>query len=562
MAKWTLALGGSDHDASAALVRDGEIRVVIEQERLSRRKHGVSLWYESPVRRAVDYCLQAEGIRLDDVSVVVASDTLPARVKHEFRGRSLRLFGHHLCHAASAYLMLPPGMRAGVIVYDGFGSVAGEMAGEPLRRRRETFSSFVFGPQGYECVVNTCGLGFHETEEYPIAVTDSIGMLYEMVTASLGYDLMDSGKTMGLSSYGQPCYLESLERFVKLGSDPARCFVCATDDPELERTIQAILLAGHGGFQVRADLAASLQNLTNRAVLNCEQFFAGHPLDAICIAGGCALNTVANSFFVENSTRRLPISIPPHCGDAGLGLGALWLNELQQQGTSPAFTFRGKPLNPWLSRPGRSYSPEERNAAVNEVYPRLVHDPSIQSPKDLARFIAEGRIVGIFNRGSEIGPRALGGRSLLADPRSVLMRERINRIVKGREPYRPLAPIVLLSRYDHYFEDQRCADPFMLKVARARETCRRDAPAVVHVDGTARVQTLQEGDDPLLVDLLRAFEAETRVGLLINTSFNRRGEPIVETPGDAIDTFLGMKLDGLYLDGDFYRPADANNPVT
>lgn len=560
MANWILALGGSDHDASAALMCDGDIRVVVEQERLSRRKHGVSFWYQSPVRRAVDYCLNAEGISLEDITVIVASDTLPARVKHEFRHHSFREFGHHLCHAASAYMMLPTGTRAGVIVYDGFGSVRGDAPEEPLRKLRETFSFFTFGPQGYECVGTKFGLGFHETEEFPIAVTDSIGMFYEMVTASLGYDLMDSGKTMGLSSYGQPRFLEAFQRFTKLGNDPAQCFTCETDNPELERIIDSILLAGGGGFQVRADLAATVQTLANRALLNCHQFLRRRSFNAICISGGCALNTVANSYFVENSKVDMPVFIPPHCGDAGLGLGAIWLNGLQTQGTAPSLTFRGKPLNPSMSRPGRVYTTDERRAAVHKFYPRLIHDASISSARDLARFIAGGHIVGVFNGASEIGPRALGGRSLLADPRSVMIRERINRTVKGREPYRPLAPIVLLTRYDDYFEDRRYADPFMLKVARARERCRRDAPAVVHVDGTARIQAIGEDGDPFLIELLHAFEAETNVGILINTSFNRRGEPIVESPADAIDAFLGMGIDGLYLDGEFYRPLDGSRP--
>ncbi len=561
MAHWTLALGGSDHDASAALINDGDIRVMIEQERLSRRKHGASFWYESPVQSAIDYCLSAERISLEDIEAIVASDTLPARVKHDFRRQTMREYGHHLCHAASAYMMLPYGTRAGVIVYDGFGSAQDNIPSDRFRRRRETFSFFVFGPDGYDCIGATHGMGFFETEEFPIGVTDSIGMLYEIVTALLGYDLMDSGKTMGLSSYGRPRFLGVLERFATLNEDISRCFRCATDDLKLHDAIAAILLEGRGGFAVRADLAASLQALMNQTLLHCERFFRNRKIDALCISGGCALNTVANSFLVDHSTLGIPIVVPPHCGDAGLGLGALWLDEFHKCEKARELTFRGKALSPAVSRPGRIYTVDERRAAVQAFYPRLVLDASVDCARALARLIANGAIVAALNCASEIGPRALGGRSLFADPRSTLTRERINRRVKGREPYRPLGPVVLQSRYNEYFDDPRCADPFMLKVARVRDRCRRDAPAVVHIDGTARVQVVGGDGDPFLIELLQSFEQETGVGVLINTSFNRRGEPIVETPLDAIDAFLGMGIEGLYLDGEFYRPVGEDTPM-
>ncbi len=195
---------------------------------------------------------------------------------------------------------------------------------------------------------------------------------------------------------------------------------------------------------------------------------------------------------------------------------------------------------------------------MQEFYPRLAHDISISTPVALAKVLARGTVIGIFNGRSEIGPRALGGRSIFADPRHISIRERINRDLKRREPYRPLAPIMLRSRYATYFEDGQHADPFMLKVAKATAHCRKSAPAVVHVDGTSRIQVVDDdGGDPFLVALLIEFERLTGVGILINTSFNRRGEPVVEMPLDAVDAFLGLGLDGLWLDGDFYWPVDS-----
>jgi carbamoyltransferase len=541
-------------------MRDWDIRVAIEQERLTRRKHGLALWYESPLQSAIEYCLGAEAISMADVDTIVSSDVLPASVRHVLRHHTLREFNHHLCHAASAYLMLPPGSRAGVLVYDGFGSICGPVAADPLRNLRETFSFHIFTPGTYECIGRTLGHGFVEPDDFPTSVTNSIGMIYELVTGLLGYDVMDAGKTMGLAAHGVPRYLGALEDFVAYGEEPSSCFRCTTDDPALVTMLEHILSSGRGSFDVKADLAASVQELINKTLLHCERFFSGYDIDYLCLSGGCGLNTVANSFLVARSTLNRPIFIPPHCGDSGIAFGALWLEGFERLGRAPALTFDGRSANPNLARPGRTYSDDERRRAVQQFYPRLMLDPAVTSARDLARVIANGMIVGILNGRSEVGPRALGGRSIVADPRSTLTRERINRLIKGREPFRPLAPLVLQLHFDEYFVDSRYADAFMLKVAHVSERCRRDAPAVVHVDGTARVQVVGDDGDPFLIALLEAFHEETGVGLLVNTSFNRKGEPLVESPLDAIDAFLGMSLDALYLDGEFYRSAASISP--
>jgi carbamoyltransferase len=319
--------------------------------------------------------------------------------------------------------------------------------------------------------------------------------------------------------------------------------------------MEGILYEGAGSFATRADLASSVQNVVERILLHCVTLMAPRDVDCIGISGGCGLNTVANSKLVEGLQATIPIVIPPHCGDAGLGLGALWLCAWQDGRCLPQMTFRGSRLAPCLSRPGRRYSDEDVRDAVRHFYPRLSFDPSITSPDSVAALLASGSIIGLFNGRSEIGPRALGGRSILADPRAIATRERLNRRIKDREPFRPLGPVILADHYDDYFFDRRNADPFMLKVARVRERCHREAPAVIHIDGTARVQSLEPDYDPFLVALLDAFAKQTGVPMLLNTSFNRRGEPIVETPSDAIDAFLGMGLDGLLLEGRYYRAA-------
>lgn len=552
-----LALGGSNHDFSAALMRGNDIRVAIEQERLSRRKHGLTEWFGNPLAQSIDYCLKAESVALSDIDVIVASDTIPARVQANFADKQVHLYPHHLCHAASAYLMQPRGTRAGILVCDGYGSICHLSHIEKHREARETFSFFVFGPEGYECLGKTLGFGFIEADEYPKGVSNSLGMLYEVVTAKLGFSPTESGKTMGLASYGVPDYVAVLEEFVQYGESMMSCFSCDAANPKLVTSIEKILLNGRNSFGVRANLAASVQAVFEKTLVNCIRLFDLNNLDCICLAGGCALNTVANSHITEKFGDSVQIAIPPHCGDAGLGFGALWLERFSSERQTPAITFRDAPVSPEISRPGRVYSGRECRDAAYAYYPRLVHDPSIHSAKGLAQVLAGGAIVGVLNGRSEIGPRALGGRSILADPRTVRNRERINRQLKRREPFRPLAPIVLRSDYGRYFHDERHADPFMLKIARANERCLREAPAVVHIDGTARVQVIEDRENSFLVELLHAFKEITGTGILINTSFNRRGEPLVESPADAVDAFFGMGLDGIYIEGDYYYRADS-----
>lgn len=555
---WILGLGGSDHEFAAVLSLGADIRVAIEQERLSRRKHGMCSWYQDPLAQAVDYCLRTEGITADQIKLTVGSDTLPARIRSKLRQLPHQVYSHHLCHAASAYIMLPPGTKAGVLVYDGYGSIVAPHAEDPSRNLRETFSFYVFGPGGYRHLGTTSGIAFAEQDDFPICVTNSVGMLYEIVTGALGYEPMDAGKTMGLASFGTPKYLETLEKFVEYGNRVDDCFRCALDDTALLTAIERILSASGNSFSCRADLAASVQAVLEKALLNSAELILGQEIECVCISGGCGLNTVANSHLSENLP--IPVHIPPYCGDSGLAFGAIWLALADQTGSSPSVTFLGASPYPRIARPGKLHSRAECAAATQAFYPRLAHDPGISTPKALASVLASGAVIGAFNGRSEIGPRALGGRSIFADPRRVSVRERINRQIKNREPFRPLAPIVLGSKYSDFFEGRRLADPFMLKVAKATELCRRVAPAIVHIDGTCRVQVVDDdAGDPFLVSLLIEFEQMTGVGILINTSFNRRGEPVIETPLDAVEAFLGLGLDGLWLDGEFYWPADRAN---
>lgn len=553
MSDWILGIGGSSHDFSAALALGTDIRVAIEQERLSRRKHGLTEWFEDPTWPAVEYCLMSESIELSAVKRIVGSDVLPKRTQRWLMDFETKLYRHHLCHAASAYMMAPIGSKAGVIVYDGFGSVRGPADLERLRSRRETISLFIFDRSGYRCVGETFGDGWDECDEFPVGVTNSLGMLYEITNSKLGFHLFDAGKTMGLASYGLPTYLEELEEFVSYGDGPSDCFACDTSNAGLLTSMDEFLARDRGSFAAKANLAASVQAVLEKVLARCAAHLLAEGVDYLCLSGGCALNTVATSRLIDRIGGNTPVLVPPHCGDAGLGLGAVWLDRFEERGALPSFTFRGLPAHPALARPGRLYSKDEHRQAAMSFYPRVVADSSVDTTTGLARALAEGAIIGTFGGRSEFGPRALGGRSILADPRSVLVRERINRRIKEREPFRPLAAMVLESEYGKYFSSPSHSDEFMLKIAYAQEACQKHAPAVVHIDGSSRIQVVPDDGDSFLAGLLYAFKEITGVPILLNTSFNRRGEPIVETPLDAVDAAIGMGLDGVYLEGLYYR---------
>jgi carbamoyltransferase len=549
---WVLGIGGSSHDFSAALMRGLDVKIAIESERLSRIKHGQVLWYEDPVRAAIEYCTEAVGIKRSDVAVAVTGDLIPYRVRSYCSDLPVMIYGHHLCHAASVYMMVPPDIKTAIIVYDGFGSTisTGQAAGMPVSRR-ETFSFYQASDAMMELLGTTLGEGFAEHTNFSNGSTNSIGYLYEMVTTLLGFHFMDTGKTMGLAAWGTPKLLDALHAYTTLGPAFDDCFQF---DPfqGFEFDARRFLQSEGESFQARADLAASIQDLLTETLVHCYSLIEDLEFSALLLSGGCALNTVANGVLAQGLPAHRDLLIPPHASDAGQALGALWLYARSQEPGPFEMTFNGSPLAPSISRPGRSYSRSAVQSAANGVYPRVACVNTEMSAGLVAERIAAGDIVGVFNGASEFGPRALGGRSVLADPRDALVRERINRQIKQREPFRPLAPMILARHFDDYFWPAAARDHFMLTVAQANQRCAQRAPAVVHIDGGARVQVVDDDGDPFLVALLERFHELTGVPIVMNTSFNRRGEPIVETPAEAFEAFIAMGLDGLYAQGAYY----------
>jgi carbamoyltransferase len=550
-----LGLGGSSHDFSAALMRGTDVLIAIESERITRVKYGTPAFLGDPFQPAVDYCLRATGVELGEVDRVVSSDLLPYRSLLEW---SVRAFAHHTCHAASAAMLLDPEETACILVYDGNGSArpipggAGEEAAALGRLEVETFSAFWLEQGRLEKIGGTYGDRIVEWLGLYASCANSVGQLYELVSAAIGFDTREAGKTMGLAGWGRPRFLDLFHEYMTVGEVLEDLFRFDPFDRGFQMALARALADEGGSFAVRADIAATAQAVLTEALLAFYRTVEDREFATLCVAGGCGLNSVANGELAARLPAGRRLVVPPCTADTGIGLGALWLDAQARAERPIGLTVRGERMRSGVARPGRAYSIGNNGGLDLE---RVWIDPAVESPAALAERLAAGLVVGVFNGASEIGPRALGGRSIFADPRDNALKERINREIKHREPFRPLAPIVLASAFERFFEPAASANPFMLVVAHATGECRRLAPGVVHVDGTSRVQTVEPDGDPFLITLLEEFERLTGLPMLLNTSFNGRGEPIVETPADAIATFLALGLDGLWLEDRLLRPA-------
>lgn len=529
-----LGLGGSNHDFSAAIVDRGAIEVAVEDERIQRVKQARTDWHAHPARDATHYCLEAARLQFDELAGVFCCDDLE-RPTEWMDWKQVAFVNHHTAHASAAFFGSVH-ESATLLVVDGHGSSIAET------------------PDGYE--VETISTGFAEgncltleplqsgrqkktSSSWRYVAKNSIGWFYEIVTMALGFGDTGAGKTMGLAAYGRPALLGGLGEFVELG--PEGCF---RFDPYagISDWLTETLAASANALQVRADIAYAAQEILAEAVVAaaCEAHRRA-PSSTLCFGGGCALNTLANSRILE-ATPFDEIFVFPAAGDNGLAVGAAFYG---------AHTLLGQPRRSaspgWRGRvvyTGREYSAGEIEAALDDA-PLAVSSPS-DAAEEAARALVEGETVAICRERSEIGPRALGNRSLLALPAPAGMRDHVNLNVKHRESFRPLAPVVPLEHVTDYFEGIS-ESPYMLLVASVRPEARRRLAAVTHADGTARVQTVRREDNPFLHRLLGIVGDSTGVPVLLNTSLNLRGEPIVETPADAIDVFVRSPIDVLVL---------------
>ncbi|HXI04369.1 MAG TPA: carbamoyltransferase [Candidatus Saccharimonadales bacterium] len=544
------------HDSAACLMRDGRVIAAASEERFTRKKHDHSF----PVN-AVRYCLQEAGIGIDDVDYLGFYDkplvkferillTYIATFPRSFRSfnkavplwltqklriphliRSLTgfegeiLFGdHHMSHAASSFLVSPY-EEAAILTLDGVGEWSTATRGVGRGNDIELWSEIRF--------------------------PHSLGLLYSAFTYFLGFKVNSAEyKVMGLAPYGEPKYYDKIMSEIirvkddgsfKLNMDYfAYDYGLKMTNGKFSRLFGIPVREGEGKLdQVHKDIAASVQKVTEEIVLrNARWLHDKTGLTNLCMAGGVALNCVANGRVVRETPFK-NIFVQPAAGDAGGAVGVA------------AYIHHSVLGNPREFRWEHAYwGPEFPREEIREYLDK--HDVPYRecSREELlsetARLIGEQNVIGWFQGRMEFGPRALGNRSILADARNPENKDVVNLKIKFRESFRPFAPSVLAERCSEYFELD-CESPYMLLVADVRPG-RRTIPSVTHVDGSARIQSVRRDVNPLYYDLITEFDRQTGCPVIINTSFNVRGEPIVCTPHDAYLCFMRTKMDYLVLD--------------
>ncbi|KND37211.1 carbamoyltransferase family protein [Streptomyces acidiscabies] len=546
-----LGLGGSNHDFSACLVENGEIAVGIEEERLRRRKYAVNV--NSLANQCWRYCLTTHEVRLADVDAIVADDTLLPSCYFPFRSRTT-LIRHHLAHAASAFLP-SPFPEAAVLVVDGAGSLFEGQGVETLTMSVGNGTEITEISKVYGTNWSTDGL--REARVYQAGDSDhSLGFMYKAVSRAIGFTLYEEGpwyltedgKTMGLAPYGTDRYRAEFRRHLALL--PEGRFELHLKDGGLLDFVEHALdgLEGDERFARGADLAWAAQDLLETAVLHAAGWLHRETgLTRLCLAGGVVLNSVANGKILRH-TPFTDVFAQPAAGDNGCAVGCAYYG-YHVLGEQPR--PRGPKAPSTAPRPqrhtylGRRYTTEEIQRALDAS--GLPHRRVERPARLAAGLLPQGALIGWFTGGSEFGPRALGHRSILADPRRAEMKDILNSKVKHREAFRPFAPAVLAHRAAEYF-DLAIESPYMLLVAPVRDDKRQEVPAITHVDGTARVQTLTPEANGAFYELVERFGELTSVPVVLNTSFNDRGEPIVETPEQALAFFGPSQLDYLFLE--------------
>jgi carbamoyltransferase len=547
-----LGINSVYHESAAALLVDGELVAAVEEERFNRIKHAKEAAWDNPHQlpeRAIRFCLKHSGLTARDIGHVAYSFDPKLRRKRyraewwdprveetfrlrlgqvqsaveEFLGRSLmqrfHFVPHHLAHAASAYF--PSGFdRAAILTLDGIGESEGSSLAKGIGTRIQSVETF----------------------EYP----HSIGFMWEEFSAYLGFSNYDASKVMGLAAYGNPeAFRQTFQSIIRAETENygvAQDFLGVQPDKYARmetmfgppRGMDDEILPRH------ADIAAALQAATDAAVMALVRRAKRKvPFDNLCMAGGVALNCVTNEV-ITRSGEFANVFIPSAPHDAGTAIGAAFAVHCAKQKRPPQRGYS----TPYL---GPSFKRGDILAAVKSA--GLTARRSKSPARDAADMIADGKIVAWFQGRMEFGPRALGNRSLLADPRRPEMRDILNQKVKHREDFRPFAPSVLTEQADQWFEvgAHSASHAFMLFAPEVKPAQRNRIPAVVHKDGTARVQLVSRKSNPRFHELISAFFAKTGVPLVVNTSFND-SEPIVCTPTDAIVTFRKSGIDALFMD--------------
>jgi carbamoyltransferase len=557
-----LGLNAFHGDASAALVHEGHLVAAMEEERLNRIKHWAGLPVQAakaclagrqpnhiaisrdPKAHLTDKLLRAamrphqwlnltsratNSVRIAQVGEILASEGITATAGD----KQVHFVEHHRAHLASAFFP-SPFEEAAVISIDGFGD----------------FSSVMWG----------VGKGNQIDVRGSVSFPHSLGIFYTAFTQFLGFPKYgDEYKMMGLSAYGEPCFADQVRRVVRTERDQCRLnldyfthhskgveMTWDGGEPALGSVFSPKMMQEFGEPRIPRselrqhdmDLAASVQLVLEEnyfALLNYVQKQTG--AKAVCLAGGVALNCVANGMIFDRTAFR-DVYVQPAAHDAGTSIGAALYVQHQVLKQPRCFEMKHVYYGSEVSDSDMLRDLE----AAGCSYHKLSEEQLVARTADA---IAEGNIVGWFQGRAEFGPRALGNRSILADPRSKDMKDTLNRRIKYREPFRPFCPSVLEEVTGDYFENSYPA-PFMVSAYKIKPAMRELIPAVTHNDGTGRLQTVSKETNPLYWKLIRRFGDITGVPVLLNTSFNEN-EPIVQTPAQAIDCFLRTRMDVLSM---------------
>ena len=572
-----LGLNAYHGDSSACLLKDGKLVAALEEERFTRIKH----WAGFP-KEAITYCLQAAKISLKEIDHIAVNrnpranllkkalfalrkhpslDLVKDRLKNaskvvnikttlanEFGRRAASLktkvhqVEHHIAHLASAFLV-SPFEKAAVISVDGFGDFVGAMWGKGEGNNIEV-GGRVFFPH-------------------------SLGLFYLAITQFLGFQKYgDEYKVMGLAAFGEPTQMEKMRNIVRLnsngkfklgldyfnhhskgvtmtweGGEPKMGSVYSN---EMERLLGIARKSGQPIRKRHEDVASALQQMYEEAFFHIlNDVYKKTQIPNLCLAGGCAMNSVANGKIFDRTPFE-EVYIQAAAGDAGGALGAayyVWNQILKKPRNFVMETCY------WGPEYTKLEIEQQIDAHSDKLTKQNCSRESISNQDELCRRtaaeIAAGKVVGWFQGRMEWGPRALGNRSIVVDPRRAEMKDKLNARIKRREPFRPFAPSILLEKTGEYFEKDY-PDPFMIKVYPVKPERREEIPAVTHIDGSGRLQTVRKEDNPLYWQLIKEFENITGVPVVLNTSFNEN-EPIVCTPSEALDCFLRTKMDVLVL---------------
>ncbi|MCX6142775.1 MAG: nodulation protein [Ignavibacteriales bacterium] len=554
-------LGYFGHDASAALLSDGEVVACAAEERFTRVKYSLNLAGNTLLpRHAVEFCLKKAGITIRDVDIVAHYCDFTSKVI-EKRMSLLKPFlpPDEAALVHRSYQDIYETMMDKRVVMEQFAVMTGASPKEfvPVRHHLAHAAS-AFYPSGFEealiltidgtgeleSSLLTIGCGKTISEVDTCLLPTSLGALYLIITVYLGFkSLGDEYKVMGLASYGDPKRFRGVfENLVTLNGN-GTYFTPLLARKELQEFLLRMLGPARkhdGPFEERhADIAAALQESVNIAVLHTLSHARRETgMSNLCLAGGVALNCTLNGVLARSGLFR-DIFVQPAANDEGCSMGAALYASAGRRPHQIAASRRWDQVY-W----GPEYTAEEIVVALEGFRGAIqwVKDESIA--QTIAREIARGKVAGWFQGRMEFGPRALGNRSILADPRDAGMKDKINEKVKRREAFRPFAPAVLEEDAREYFDMTGLAtSPFMLFTVPVLEHKRELIPAVTHVDGTARVQTVSRNTNPLFWELIAAFKDITGVPVVLNTSYNVKNEPIVCSPKDALSCFLSTDID-------------------